>query len=250
MKKGIIAVILLAGLCILAGCGGGPTVEPPTADFSVDKADVVVGQTITFTDHSTGDPTSWSWDFGDGESSTAQNPTHSYDAVGIYTVSLTVTNAGGSDTETRENYIEVSQLVEKPIEDITDALAAREGVGVEDIEIAFCEPATVEGDLFAVGAIVDATKSIVFIYDTATEEITVEAEYVATTADEISALSTASKQNSKWTGNLIVPLDFEEDGGVYSFKYYDGYYSILSRWSYGWGTVDIDTLDVEWGQHI
>ena len=49
---------------------------------------------MSFTDSSTGDVTSWLWNFGDGATSTAQNPSHQYTAAGQYTVALTVTGSG------------------------------------------------------------------------------------------------------------------------------------------------------------
>ena len=55
---------------------------------------------VTFTDTSTGNPTSWAWNFGDNGTSTQQNPVHIYASAGSRTVSLTATNAGGSDTHT------------------------------------------------------------------------------------------------------------------------------------------------------
>ncbi|MFH0813075.1 MAG: PKD domain-containing protein [Pseudomonadota bacterium] len=64
--------------------------------------------TVSFTDQSIGDPTSWLWNFGDSQTSTEQNPTHIYASAGTYTVSLTVSNASGSDTMTRTNYITVN----------------------------------------------------------------------------------------------------------------------------------------------
>lgn len=68
----------------------------PTADF---EAASLAGNTVQFIDRSTGNPTSWMWDFGDGGTSSARNPTHTYAAPGNYSVSLTVSNAGGSDVE-------------------------------------------------------------------------------------------------------------------------------------------------------
>lgn len=64
---------------------------------------------VTFTDSSTGTPTSWLWNFGDGVTSTTQNPVHNYTAAGSYTVSLTATNSAGSDTKTKPSYIKVSR---------------------------------------------------------------------------------------------------------------------------------------------
>lgn len=58
-------------------------------------------QTVTFTDQTTGLPSSWLWDFGDGNISTQQNPVHTYASTGTYTVCLTSTNACGSDSTCR-----------------------------------------------------------------------------------------------------------------------------------------------------
>ncbi|KAF1078663.1 PKD domain-containing protein [Methanogenium sp. MK-MG] len=73
--------------------------NPPVASFTFSPASPVVGQAVSFTDASTGDGiTSWSWDFGDGQGNTLQNPSHAYASAGTYTVSLTVTNAAGTSS--------------------------------------------------------------------------------------------------------------------------------------------------------
>ena len=79
-----------------------------TADFSASDSTFCQGTSVTFTDLSTGNPTSWAWDFGDGNSSTLQNPTHTYASVGTYDVSLTVTTSTGSDSETKTGFITVN----------------------------------------------------------------------------------------------------------------------------------------------
>jgi PKD repeat protein len=81
---------------------------PPVADFSGTPTSGVVPLTVAFSDLSGGNVTSWSWTFGDGGTSTAQNPGHTYVAVGTYTVSLTVSGPGGSDARTRVDYVTVS----------------------------------------------------------------------------------------------------------------------------------------------
>jgi PKD repeat protein len=81
------------------------TVPVPVANFTASDTDGTVPHSVTFTDTSTNTPTSWAWDFGDGHVSTAQNPTHVYTETGVYTVTLTATNAGGSDSETKINYV-------------------------------------------------------------------------------------------------------------------------------------------------
>lgn len=80
---------------------------PPEADFSGTPTSIFTGQSVSFTDLSSQNPTSWSWDFGDGNNSTQQNPSHTYTAPGVYTVSLTASNADGSGTETKVDYITV-----------------------------------------------------------------------------------------------------------------------------------------------
>jgi PKD repeat protein len=89
---------------------GGGTGEPPVANFSASATTITEGQTVTFTDLSTNTPTSWSWTFNGGtpSSSTAQNPSVTYYTAGVYPVELTATNAYGSDTETKVNYITVN----------------------------------------------------------------------------------------------------------------------------------------------
>ena len=88
---------------------GGASTVPVTADFSAIPTSGSAPLMVAFHDQSGGVPTSWSWDFGDGSTSTAQNPIHSYGAPGTYTVSLTVQDAdGNSDTATKTNLINVT----------------------------------------------------------------------------------------------------------------------------------------------
>lgn len=85
-------------------------VMPPVAEFSANKNSGEHPLDIQFTNNSTGQQTSYSWDFGDGNSSTAEHPLHTYTVTGDYTVTLTVTGPGGSDTETKTNYINVQPV--------------------------------------------------------------------------------------------------------------------------------------------
>lgn len=84
---------------------------PPVADFTGTPTSGAASLSVTFTDSSTNTPTSWAWTFGDGSTSTSQNPSHSYATSGVYTVALTATNAGGSDTKTRTGYVTVSETI-------------------------------------------------------------------------------------------------------------------------------------------
>lgn len=91
-----------------------PATIPPVADFNASSTNSC-STTISFYDLSSNNPTSWLWDFGDGNTSTQQNPTHTYAGNGTYTVSLTATNQYGSNTETKLNYITINVSGNSPI---------------------------------------------------------------------------------------------------------------------------------------
>jgi PKD repeat protein len=89
----------------------------PVANFVANQTNVAPATTVSFTDQSTGVPTSWAWSiapatgwaYAGGTTSTSQNPQVTFNTVGQYTVSLTASNAQGSDLETKNNYIIVAQ---------------------------------------------------------------------------------------------------------------------------------------------
>jgi|GEM_PF-1611529 len=87
--------------------------QAPVASFSWSPAQPVVGEPVQLTDTSTGQPTSWSWAFGDGSSSQQRNPVHTFAAPGSYQVTLTVSNAFGSDQTTH-----VVTVVDGPLGEI------------------------------------------------------------------------------------------------------------------------------------
>lgn len=87
-----------------------PGTLAPVADFSANQTLICAGTPVNFTDLSSFTPTSWSWTFQGGTpgTSTAQNPTGiTWSAAGTYSVTLTATNANGSDSETKTSYITV-----------------------------------------------------------------------------------------------------------------------------------------------
>lgn len=82
---------------------------PVIADFIPTSASICTGESITFTDQSTGSITSWTWSFGGGATnSTAQNPTIQFNSAGTFDVSLTVTDGLTNDTKTVTGAITVS----------------------------------------------------------------------------------------------------------------------------------------------
>ena len=85
-----------------------PITVPPVANFQANTTTSTCTGIISFTDLSTNAPTSWLWTFGDGATSTVQNPTHTYVANGTYTVTLKATNTYGNNTKTSTNYITIT----------------------------------------------------------------------------------------------------------------------------------------------
>jgi len=92
-----------SSLIAVGGPGGGPTA--PVANFSVDRTAGNVPLPVQFTDLSTGDINSWSWNFGDGTTSNLQSPAHTYTAGGIYSVTLLVNGPAGPNVITKVNLI-------------------------------------------------------------------------------------------------------------------------------------------------
>lgn len=87
-----------------------PSNNPPTATFTSPNS-VCEGSTVTFTDFSTNSPSTWAWNFGDGTTSSQQNPTHSYSSAGAYSVTLTVSNDAGSNSTTQNIVVNANPVV-------------------------------------------------------------------------------------------------------------------------------------------
>lgn len=81
--------------------------QPPLADFSVTDSTSCNGS-IQFSDLSRYNPTSWSWDFGDGATSSEREPVHNYLKNGTYTVTLTVSNAFGNNSKTKTAWLKIN----------------------------------------------------------------------------------------------------------------------------------------------
>ena len=90
-----------------------PKIKPPVAAFTATPKSVKVGMTVKFTDTSSYKPETWTWNFGDKSTVTSvnsqPNPSHQYNSVGKYSVTLTVSNKGGSDVKTYRNLIVVNK---------------------------------------------------------------------------------------------------------------------------------------------
>ncbi len=108
-----------SGVLTLAGSANPctPTTPvAPVANFVANQTNVTPATTVSFTDQSTGVPTSWAWaispatgwTYAGGTTATSQNPQVTFNTIGQYTVTLTATNAQGSDAEVKTNYIIVA----------------------------------------------------------------------------------------------------------------------------------------------
>lgn len=91
----------------------------PVTDFEADVTNILPGQSVHFTDLSTGEPIEWEWTLEGGSPSTSplQNPIIRFNNEGVYTITLIATNLGGSDTLVKEDYIVVGGMA--PVADFT-----------------------------------------------------------------------------------------------------------------------------------
>ncbi|WP_011308635.1 PKD domain-containing protein [Methanosarcina barkeri] len=107
----------------------------PVAAFSASPTSGKAPLKVKFTDTSTGSPTSWFWNFGDGAKSFQQNPVHKYSKAGIYTVNLTVKNAKGKNTVTKTEYIKV---ITKPAANFNSSVTS----GKTPLKVKFTDTST------------------------------------------------------------------------------------------------------------
>jgi PKD repeat protein len=109
--------------------------SPPITDFNSNTNSTCSG-TISFFDQTSNTPTSWSWDFGDGNTSTLQNPIHTYTTSGTFSVELTTTNPYGSSTKLYPNLIQVnlSSLNPIPPSCIPNTQVTTAGFGISEVK--------------------------------------------------------------------------------------------------------------------
>jgi PKD repeat protein len=137
---------------LTASGDGGTDVETKTgyitvytavsADFSADVTSGIAPLSVQFTDLSSGDYDTLAWDFGDGGSSDLENPMHTYSTPGTYSVSLTISGLGGSDTEIKASYITVYDPT------LAD-FSATPLTGIAPLEVAFTNLSSGDYDSFA-----------------------------------------------------------------------------------------------------
>lgn len=119
-----IATLVLSLVLVVSGCSerdditgpgglppGGQPPGGPASQFGVNRSSGDLPVSVSFTDRSTGTITSWSWDFGDGTTSTERNPTHTYTRRGRYFPKLTVTGPGGTSVNGVSGGITVDEVL-------------------------------------------------------------------------------------------------------------------------------------------
>ena len=87
----------------------------PVSSFTANVTSGAKPLTVQFTDTSNNTPTAWYWTFGDGGTSTSENPVYTFSSVGSFAVSLGATNTAGSNTTTMPAYINVTNAASPPI---------------------------------------------------------------------------------------------------------------------------------------
>ncbi len=131
----------------------------PTASYSVSANSGPAPLTVNFTDTSIGTPTSWAWTFGDGGASTSRSPSHIYGSAGTYPVSLTASNAVGSNTAT--STITVTSAGGGGIATIAAAGSSTGGNASAVNSVTLTKPTgTSTGDLLVAGMTVDNSPTI------------------------------------------------------------------------------------------
>ena len=106
-----------AGIAVFDVSACGQAGNPPIADFSSTPEHPRAGDTVSFQDLSTGDPTSWAWSFpDDGSTSSEQNPTHVFASAGGFEVRLEVSNSNGASTASRTLIIQPAEGELPPVD--------------------------------------------------------------------------------------------------------------------------------------
>lgn len=192
-----------------------PNTDPPLSGFSANATSTCTG-VISFTDTSSGAVTSWFWNFGDGQTDTVKNPTHTYSATGSYTIKLKVCNAFGCDSLSKTNYITVVSTTGSPVSaSCTPATTANCcGIGIYNVTFNTINNTTAGGS--------DGYK-----------------DYVCTSSTMVyagSSYTLSIQTGTSWAENVSVWIDYNNDG---SFATSEQVFSSNSVLTYHSGTVAI-----------
>ncbi len=229
MMKTRLLQVLLCGLMsatlLLTSCvedDGG--VDPPVASFTF----VVNGASVTFTNTSTGTGNEYSWDFGDDATSNLESPSKDYTTAGTFTVTLTATNDGGSDTATEEVTIDAAAVdTQAPVITLTGDAAVSVEIGEEYTDAGATANDNVDGDISddivvtgEVDTLVPGEYTLAYnVSDAAGNEATEVTRTVTVTFDDglLTNGDFETENQTAWIGNA---LDIRTEGGN-SFAFVD-----------------------------
>lgn len=148
----------------------------PEASFTASPLEGEAPLNVQFTDTSAGSPTAWSWNFGDGSTSTAENPTHIYSREGTYTVKLTVTNSYGSDTYEAASYIYVYSIAAPAADFSSNVTSGSVPLSVQFTDLSTSGPTAWEWDFNSDGRVDSTEQNPVYVYtSTGTYSVTLNA---------------------------------------------------------------------------
>ena len=186
-------------------------VDAPVANFTADVTSGIAPLTVQFNDESTGVIIlDYAWDFNDDGivDSTLQNPEFTYETAGTYTVSLTVSNTGGSSTETKTDYI-VSVLPDSPVAYFSvDMTSGAAPLTVQFTDLTTNKPISWAWDFESDGIIDSHEQNPSWTYDTT-------GNYTVTlTASNLVASDTVTRINLTSVVNLPPMADFSADSFV------------------------------------
>lgn len=136
----------------------------PKASFTASPREGEAPLAVQFTDTSTGSVTSRFWDFGDGSTSNARNPIHTYSVAGTYTVKLTVTNSFGSDTFEAPSFIRTYSIAVPVAEFTSNLTSGKTPLAVQFTDLSSSNPAAWEWDFNSDGRIDSREKNPVYVY--------------------------------------------------------------------------------------
>jgi PKD repeat protein len=200
------------------------TVKPPVVSFWASRTSGTAPVTIGFTDASTNTPTAWNWDFGDGTYSTEKNPKHTYTSAGTYSITLTASNAGGSATKTRYNYITLTgTTTQKPVASFSSNTTS----GNVPLSVLFSDTSTGSPTAwnwnFGDGTANSTVKNPTHVYSTAgiyTVTLTAsnsagsstvtKTNYITVTANTIPTPPVASFSSNTTSGNIPLTVVFTD----------------------------------------
>jgi PKD repeat protein len=231
----------------------------PTADFTADQTDGFVPLSVQFTDASSsgGQPiTSWRWTFGDGGTSTSQNPSHTYLVPGTYDVKLRVANSVGPDSTTKSGYVTAQVVPVAPTANFTGTPTSGDAplsVDFTDVSDPGTSPITIRSWQFGDGGTSSATNPSHTYSTPGTYTVTLTVTTIVGSDDEtktdyVSVSVPPTKPTADFTGTPtsgFAPLqvDFTDqstDGGAtitsWLWRFGDGATSTAQNPSHTYGT--------------